>query len=52
MRVSNKCARYSSLGITTDYAIPILRAILDKQIKDGNYYILPQLTFDGINERR
>lgn len=30
MRVSNKCARYSSLGITTDYAIPIL----DKQIKD------------------
>ena len=30
MRVSNKC----SLGITTDYAIPILRAILDKQIKD------------------
>ena len=51
MRVSNKCARFSSIGITTDYAIHSLPDILNKQVKDDTYNLLPQLTGDGINEK-
>ena len=50
MRLSRRCARYSSIGIVTDYFIPTLPDMLDKQEKDDTYNILPQLVGDGINE--
>ena len=51
MRLSRRCARYSSIGIVTDYFIPTLPDMLDKQEKDDTYNILPQLVGDGINEK-
>lgn len=51
MKVGNRCARYSSISITTDYVLPVLSIVLDRQVKDDNYKILPQLAFDGINEK-
>ncbi len=51
MRLSRKCARYSSIGIVSDYFIPTLPDMLDRQEKDDTYHILPQLVGDGINEK-
>ena len=51
MRLSRRCARYSSIGIVSDYFIPTLPDMLDRQEKDSTYYILPQLAGDGINEK-
>ena len=51
MRLSRRCARYSSIGIVSDYFAPTLPDMLDKQEKDGTYNILPQLVGDGINEK-
>ena len=51
MRLSRKCARYSSLGIVTDYFIPSLPDMIAGQEKDDTYCILPQLIGDGINEK-
>ena len=51
MRLSRRCVRYSSIGIVTDYFIPTLPDMLDRQEKDSTYYILPQLVGDGINEK-
>lgn len=51
VRVSNKCARYSSIGVIPDYFIPTLPKVLADQKKDSTYSILPQLTCDGINEK-
>lgn len=51
MRLSRRCARYSSIGIVTDYFAPTLPDMLDKQEKDDTYYVLPQLVGDGINEK-
>ena len=51
MRLSRQCARYSSIGIVTDYFIPTLPDMLGRQEKDSTYYILPQLVGDGINEK-
>ena len=51
MQLSRRCARYSSIGIVSDYFIPTLPDMLDRQEKDSTYYILPQLVGDGINEK-
>ncbi len=51
VRVGRRCARYSSLGIVTDYFIPSLPDMIVGQEKDSTYYFLPQLTGDGINEK-
>ena len=51
MRLSRRCARYSSIGIVTDYFIPTLPDMIAGQEKDGTYNILPQLVGDGINEK-
>ena len=51
MRLSRRCARYSSIGIVTEYFIPTLPDIIAGQEKDGTYNILPQLAGDGINEK-
>ena len=51
MRLSRKCARYSSIGIVSDYFIPTLPDMIAGQKKDGTYNILPQLVGDGINEK-
>ena len=51
MRLSRRCARYSSIGIVSDYFIPTLTDMLDRQEKDDTYYVLPQLVGDGINEK-
>ena len=51
MRLSHRCARYSSIGIVTEYFIPTLPDIIAGQEKDGTYNILPQLAGDGINEK-
>lgn len=51
IRLSRRCARYSSIGTVTDYFIPTLPDILDKQEKDDTYHMLPQLVIDGINEK-
>lgn len=42
MRVSNRCARYSSVSVTTNYLFPSLLEIMA---------ILPQLAIDGVNEK-
>lgn len=51
MQLSHRCARYSSIGIVTDYFVPTLPDMLEKQEKDDTYYALPQLVGDGINEK-
>ena len=51
MRLSRRCARYSSIGIVSDYFIPTLPDMIAGQEKDGTYNILPQLVGDGINEK-
>ena len=51
MRLSRRCARYSSSGLVTEYFIPTLPDIIAGQEKDGTYNILPQLAGDGINEK-
>ena len=51
MRLSRKCARYSSIGIATEYFIPTLSDMIAKQKKDDTYCFLPQLVGDGINEK-
>ena len=51
MRLSRRCARYSSIGIVSDYFIPTLPDVIAGQEKDGTYNILPQLVGDGINEK-
>ena len=51
LRLSRRCARYSSFGIVTDYFIPNLPDMITRQEKDDTYYMLPQLVGDGINEK-
>lgn len=51
MRLSRRCARYSSFGIVTDYFIPNLPDMITRQEKNDTYYMLPQLVGDGINEK-
>ena len=51
VRLSRRCARYSSLGTVTEYFIPALPDVIARQEKDDTYQILPQLTGDGINEK-
>ena len=51
MQLSRRCARYSSIGIVSDYFIPTLPDMIAGQEKDGTYNILPQLVGDGINEK-
>ena len=51
LRVGRNCARYSSVGIVTDYFIPTLSEMMARQEKDNTYYMLPQLVGDGINEK-
>lgn len=51
MRLSRRCAHYSSIGIVSDYFIPTLPDMIAGQEKDGTYNILPQLVGDGINEK-
>lgn len=51
MRVGNRCARYSSISVTTSYLLPSLSEIMAGQEKDDSYLILPQLAVDGVNEK-
>lgn len=51
LRLSRKCARYSSVGIVTDYFIPTLPDEIARREKGSTYRILPQLVGDGINEK-
>lgn len=51
MRISNRCARFSSLSVTTSYLEPTLPKIANRQEKDEAYFVMPQLAVDGINEK-
>lgn len=51
MRISNRCARFSSLSVTTSYLEPTLPKIANRQEKDEAYFVMPQLAVDGVNEK-
>lgn len=51
MRISNRCARFSSLSVTTSYLDPSLPEIAERQEKDEAYFVMPQLAVDGVNEK-
>lgn len=50
MRVNKSCARYSSIGVNESSLLPEIRDSVTRKEKDNAYCLLPQMTYDGINE--